>query len=275
MSTPLRVSSTIPHLFAFSFCIIFAVHGYVSLEATSALDRPSSTFALGYLFLPIYAAIQLGIGYLLGFIFRFLLRRFRFDLTFSHIKQLVIAFGITIILSGFSGYSAYQQVVENVALKTPRIISNAGRFERRNSIPVGAKKVAASSILTYDANTSGITWHGAPIVADVKDNTLILKSGEKPRLSYDFSGYTYVSSINILTVQQSSQQWLALLVKLRPTSGISMLLVYDALGQLRYEELLSHCQPKQSLTLYEAAGNNLLVANSCEDPIVLKLTSNG
>lgn len=267
MAKSLRISTLIPHLFAFTIAVVFVVHDYVFLEATAALGRPSSTFAIGYFFLPIYALLFWLISYIPGYAIRFLLRKFNLDRSIAYTQQLLLALCTTLILSAIAGYFAYQGVVATAAKQTPRVISNQGQFESLPSLPDDVNRVRQGAQLQRKANGfAPLNWHGQALAVALSDNQLRLDFPTK-RLVYDFSDYTYVSDIKTLT----TPQWLVVLVKLRPTSGLSMLLIYNQKGQLAYEELLSRCDAKQNMTLYRDTASYLLKVSACDQERILHL----
>lgn len=267
MAKAVRISTLIPHFVALTVAVVLVVHDYVFLEATAAIGRPSSTFAIGYFFLPIYALIFWVIGYLPGYAMRFLLRKFNLDRSTAYTQQLLIALCTTLILSAIAGYSAYQDVVATAAKQTPRVISNRGQFESLASLANDDNRVRVGSQIQRKANGfEPLNWQGEPLAVALSDNQLRLEL-PKQHVVYDFTGYTYVSDIRTLT----TPQWLVLLVKLRPTSGLSMLLIYNQNGQLAYEELLSRCNTEQNMTLYQSTASYLLKVSTCDQDRILHL----
>ena len=237
------------------------------------LGRPSSTAAIGYLFVPVYSIIVglvgLGVGYLLRLFLRNRGERNLVSLSSFFLRLTVVV----VALSGIGVWLALDSVVAYEKANAAQIIRDSGYFAKaklnRDNVPSGTKR-SLSNWTFEQPNQPPFVWNTRQFTVGVTDSTLMTIGieGQANSIKHDFRGRTYLTEVEVLPVQwiQKQPEHLVVLARLRATSFRSMLLIYDPNGSLIYEELLERCGPRERQymgTLNDIDGIALVV-NVCE-----------
>lgn len=273
MDRKISVANWIPLASAVVTASFVASYMLAGLIGEEKLGRPSSTAAIGYLFVPVYSFIIGVVGLGVGFLLRLFLRnRGERDLITpsSFLLRLVV---VAVAVSGIGVWLALDSVIAYEKANAAQIIKDSGSFVKaklsRDNVPSITKR--AFNNWSYEQpNQAPFVWNAKKSTVRVTDSTYMTISieGQDNSIKHDFRGRTYLTEIDVLPVQRAQKQpeHLAVLVRLRATSFRSMLLVYDSNGSLLYEALLDRCGPKERQ--YMGTVNDLdglaLVVNVCE-----------
>ncbi|MCP4491825.1 MAG: hypothetical protein GY820_31640 [Gammaproteobacteria bacterium] len=269
MEKTISVAKSLPYTFALVSGVFVASYMFTGMFAESSIGRPSSTAALGFIFAPIYTLIVAFIGFIIGIIPRFFLKK-RGDKDLVKKSSYLIKIAIiTILIGAISGGIAVKQVIDYEAYNSPHLLSNKANFIKtmysENDIPSISNK--AKLVWEYDnTNIGPFTWNQLSLTPKVHNSTqLLISSDDQNALSYNFNGYTYVTEVSLLPINNTdNSSYLAVLVRLRATSFRSMLLIYDNKFNLVYEELLDRCGRKQYMGSTATIEGEAITVNICE-----------
>lgn len=120
-----------------------------------------------------------------------------------------------------------------------------------------------------------VEWNGnTVIISDWGAGVIIRKSYGQVIATADLSAFDYVTEVHpaIFCGMAPDDEWLAVLVKLRATSHRSMLLIYNSLGKLAYQEYLERDYYPEELRVADdregkpvlIAGRNKVIAWLCQ-----------
>jgi len=258
---------------AFVAASFVASYMLAGLIGEAKLGRPSSTAAIGYLFVPVYSFIVGLVGLGVGFLLKALLRkRGERDLIkpSSFIFRLMM---VVIAVIGLAAWSAIDNVVTYEKANAAQIIKNPGQFTRTQLTGGEVPSVTRRAINNWtfeQPNQPPFIWNEKKTTVRVTNSTYMTVSADSHNrtINYDFRGRTYLTEIDVLPLQwkQKQPEYLAVLARLRATSHRSMLLVYDSNGGLLYEELLDRCGPKerQYMGIVNDLDGPALIVNVCE-----------
>ena len=254
------------------------VAGYMlsALNAEFEIGRPSSTAAIGYIFVPIYAGIVALIGVGIGFILKAVLKGRGEQDKVSLPKYLFATTSILLLSWFFAANIGIKQVEEFEDYNKPKLLSNTGKFVKTSLNRDVAPTTRTYAKLVWDFERESIE----PILlangnaqAKVINSTLlkiIFKNAKS--LSYDVSNYSYITEVSALNYPSDAKNdsYLVVLVRLRATSFRSIILIYNQEHQLVYEELLDRCGRKQYLGTVDTIDGEGLIVNLCSPFILTK-----
>lgn len=269
MEKKISIARSMPLTIAIIAGTFVASYMFAGLSTEASIGRPSSTFVIGYIFAPIYSLIVAGIGYIIGLIPRFFLKKRGEKDLVKKSTYIIYASIITILLGSFSAATAIKQVIDYEEFNKPHLLSNKAEFKKtiysESEIPSVSKQ--AELVWEYDnTNMEPLLWNQMKLTTKVQNSTqLSILVDEATKATYDFQGYTYITEISILPITNAENiNYLAVLVRLRATSSRSMLLIYDQIFTLIYEELLDRCGRKQYMGSTSALDGEVIVVNICE-----------
>lgn len=281
MDRKISISNWIPLASAVVPACFVAAFMLAGLIGEEELGRPSSTAAIGYLFVPVYSFIVGAVGLSVGFLLRLFLRnRGERDLITpsSFLLRLVV---VVVAVSGIGVWLALDGVIAYEKANAAQIIRDSGYFVKaklnRDDVPSITKRTL-SNWTHEQPNQPPFVWNTKKSTVRVTDSTYLTIDieGQANSITHDFRNRTYLTEIDVLPVQwtQKQPEHLVVLARLRATSFRSMLLIYDSNGSLLYEELLERCGPRERQ--YMGTVNDLdglaLVVNVCE-PFKLTLAA--
>jgi len=273
MDRRISVANWMPLASAIVPACFVAAYMLGGLIGEEKLGRPSSTAAIGYLFVPVYSFIVGVIGLGVGFLLRLFLRKSGERNLMSPSSFFLRLAVVVVAVSGIGVWLALDSVVAYEKANAAQIIRDSGYFAKvklnRDNVPSVTKR-SLSNWTFQQPNQPPFVWNTKQYTVRVTDSTLMTIGIESQAhtIKHDFRGRTYLTEIEALPVKWSQKQpeYLAVLARLRATSFRSMLLIYDPNGSLLYEELLERCGPKEHQ--YMGTVNDLdgpaLVVNVCE-----------
>jgi len=273
---PDKFPFNLPYLLAGFIGGFGAIFGLTALMAEPFIGRPSSTHVLGFIFVPIYAALLALTCFCVGLVARGVVGRFVMPRSISKRGNQImnILFLCFLGLAFFSGvaFVEYKEIKQR-----PHVIFDIGQIMKISpSTWIGTKQNEAAFVFTiYSDDKEKIApfqWNGKKIDFKViDDNTLkILDKGGNEIIMADLKKFDdYIGGIYALQFgsDNSASKGLAVLVQLRATSRRSMLLIYDSAGKLIYQELLQHRGDSEMSIITDASGNEYLYVNVHEPTI--------
>lgn len=277
---PDKFPFNLPYLLAGYIGGFGGMFGLTALLAEMFIGRPSSTHAIGFIFVPVYAAllalISFGVGLILrGIVGKIVVSR---SITKRGNQIINILFLSFLGLALFSGvaFVQYQEIKQR-----PHVIFDMGQITKISpSLLKGTKQTEATfvfSIYTDDKDkVSPFQWNGKNIDFKVDNNTLkIIEKGSSELITADLTKYDYIGRIYVLqfAADPSDPKDLAFLVSLRATSNRSMLLIYDSMGKLIYEELLDRRGDSEMSIMTKPSGKEYLYVN-VDKPTIYSINTN-
>ncbi|RUO31856.1 hypothetical protein CWE12_02340 [Aliidiomarina sedimenti] len=224
----------------------------------------SSTAALGSIFLLLVLVVLWGVGNLLGRILMRVYAKLGGPPSVSALKFSIAAIALT-IAGAATGYHFGTQVGQVVAERwQPRVILNSEGLVRQTLSPGGPE---LSEMRPTQRNwPHAFNWNSeqATLTIDADRAVSIRVPFLQQPISYK-PEISYVSFIRVQPVVWHDNEYLAVLMTLRPTSQRSALAVFDVQGQLIYEELLQRClhPEEQQFASSNVGGSQMLMVNHC------------
>lgn len=272
-----KFPTNIPQILASFVSAIFLSYYLTGLILEMKFGRPSSTSAVGFIFILIYAIFLLLIGYAAGLLIRFIVSRFTVERTMSKksLYWIYAVFSLTIIVASIAGSVSFKTYED---AQKPHVIINAAAVAKipdlqyQDSNQIDAKFLL--SIFDDDKIENGaLPWNNKIIRFKLSRDTnslAILDDAGKQLIQIDLSGFDYITRVYAVpvTVNDSNTKGLAVLVNLRSTSRRSVLLVYNAENNLLYQELLYRvCIDNLMKTVRDKSGKEYLWLN-LDTPII-------
>jgi hypothetical protein len=242
-----KFPTNIPQILAPFISAIFLSYYLTGLILEMKFGRPSSTSAIGFVFIPVYAIFLLLLGYAAGLLVRSIVSRFTVERTISKktIYSIYAAFLVAVLASSIAGGVSFK-IYEDA--QKPHVIINSaaviklpdGQYEDSNQ--VDAKFLL--SIFDDDKIKNGtLPWNSRIIRFKLfKDanSLVVLDDAGAQLMQIDLNAFDYITRVYAVpvTTNDSMKKGLAVLVNLRSTSRRSVLLIYNADNKLLYQELL-------------------------------------
>jgi hypothetical protein len=208
------------------------------------IGRPSSTWAIGLLWLPAYAALPAIGGLALGFAFKLLFRKLNIFHELPAISLLLLI--LPLIFSMYVSTSIGLKKIKALeALSSPHVVLTNGKVIKLSRVPVG-NSIFMTASLVWSLSSDKvpvhfIIWNKKQIAVESVENRIIVSDGQKQVLiETDLSSFNYVRELYAIPFKYDllKEDALAVIANLRATSNRSMLLIYNADNILIYQEIL-------------------------------------
>jgi hypothetical protein len=210
---PKEFPTNIPRILAGFIGLNFGTYYMTALIVEMKIGRPSSTSAIGFVFIPIYILILMSLCYLAA-----------------------------LVITSFAGWD---NAAREESRQRPRVLFNTGQVKLISN-PIQIKdKVEGNLVLSiYEEDNEKIrpvVWNGKEVKFDREGNILKIERINGGELvpadlrEFDYIGRVYAVPVNMAG---TDRQALGVVVRLRPTSKRAIFLVYDSAGKLVYQELL-------------------------------------
>jgi hypothetical protein len=266
--------------FPFIFGILFTTisGGFLvgNLIAETTIGRPSSTSAIGYIFLPI-ASLSMGIlGFAIAAFISHLIGRYLsrwgnvIDIKSPRVIILfLICLSVGVYLSAHVGYnSGYNNIKHFEELSKPHVIIDSKVISKVANLPPTVLKFQPS-VITWDLsmgsetifhsligwitkaqkNTPTVSWNKqmVTVVSSERNVISIRDSMKRIIVETDLSKYDYTREVWAVPIcfYLDKPEYLAVFANLRSTSNRAIILVYNSQGTIVYQEGLArkNCDP--------------------------------
>jgi len=272
-----KFPTNIPQILSPFIGAIFLSYYLTGLIFEMKFGRPSSTSAIGFVFIPIYAVFLLLIGYAVGLIIRFIVSRFTAERTLSKkaIYTIYVAFLAVILVSSIAGGVSFKIYEDR---QKPHVIINSSAVSKLPDVQyLESNQTDAKFLLSIfedDKIKNGtLTWNDKTIhfrLAKDTNSLVVLDEIGAQLLQIDLSELDYITRVYAVPVNidASKKKGLAVLVNLRSTSRRSVLLIYNAEKKLLYQELLYRvCIDNLMKTVKDKSNQEYLWLN-LDEPII-------
>lgn len=275
---PDKFPFNVPYLLAGFIGGFGAIFGLTALIAEGYIGRPSSTQAIGFIFVPIYAAILALLCFGVGLVARGIIGKFVVPRSISQRTNQIInvLFLCVLVLAFFFGVAFIKKQEEK---QKPHVVFDSGRVIKMSPSEIKGKKerevTFVFSIYSDEKNnTASFQWNGKKLDFKViSDNILKVFDQEgKELITADLKKYDYIGRVHVLqfALNDSNAKGLAVLVRLRATSQRSILLIYDPSGKLIYQELLERHGDSEMNIMTDSSGKEYLYVN-VEKPCIYSI----
>lgn len=273
-----RFPADLPIFGAIVGAIGFAAFGYTAMYVEEHFGRPSSTFGLGYLFVPIWALIYGLLGFIVGLLVRFAWRRARPASAgpVRRTRSLQVSL-ITVVLLA-SAYGA-ARVLINEAQSQPEIIVDLGGVSHSLAPNSDPAVRSHTQLLGRDELTQSISWghNDSTILID----GLRVQLSDRRRSSFvdlDARGLDYLTRIDAAPVFGPGQDepFLVVVIAGRATGRRALVTVlshdYQPLFQQRVYRFWELGSPPLEIRRNPTDGEELAVVGpECAESLILRL----
>jgi hypothetical protein len=227
-----------------------------SVTAEMMFGRPSSTSVIAFPFALIYGVGGAAVGGIIGFIVRLAWRRTKWA---GPIDRRIVAAAVMLVITVPTAL-AIRSVLADEAFNAPRVIvSNAHvvRSDGRSVLnPVTPATLVWASLPDDAPHVKEISWNGHTVRVGMDGDRMLVKAGDVAATPIDISRLDYVREVYGVTATgiEGRSEWLALLVRLRATGRRELLVIFDPVGTLAYEELIERRTGLTDNTVLWSAG---------------------
>lgn len=272
-----KFPANIPQILAPFIGAIFLSYYLTGLIFEMKFGRPSSTSAIGFVFIPVYAVFLLMIGYAVGLVIRFIVSRFTADRILSKkiIYTIYAAFLAVVLVSSIAGgvsFKIYEDRQKPHVIISSATVSKLSDVKHLESNQADARLLL--SIFEDDKIKNGtLSWNGKTIrfkLAKDANSLAVFDEVGAQLLQIDLSVFDYITRVYAVpvTIDASKQKGLAVLVNLRSTSRRSMLLIYNADKKLLYQELLYRVRIDNLMKTVMDKSNQEYLWLNLDEPII-------
>lgn len=226
---------------------------FAGITTESVIGRPSPDQMAGTLLfgLPFLGGLGALVGAVLGGVAGLLIGRTR--LARSGRSVVLAAFALVLLIGGLSGIQVARQSEDR---NRPRVVQTTDAVARLSGFgtlaPATPATLMFSSLPTGESAT--LVWRGGTVGVRLDGSTLIVSDDSGMVSEVNLAGLDYVREVlGVTATAGQSQEWLALLVRLRATGRRELLLIYDSTGALVHEELLARTKSGPQEVLWNAS----------------------
>ena len=254
----------------------FLAFGYTGLYVEMHFGRPSSTFGLGYLFVPIWALLYGVLGFAAGALIRFIWRRARpSGDSARRTRGLQLSLGGVVLLASVYGAAG---VFINEAQSRPAIVIDSGIVT--HSVAVNSDSVVrgATQVLGQDMTPQPVSW-GRNDSAVLVDGLHVQFNDRRrsPFVDLDATGLDYLNRIHVapLFVRGRVEPFLVVVIAGRATGRRALVTVlspeYRIVFQQRVERFWELASPALEIRRDAADGEEIAVVGpDCAKSLILK-----
>jgi hypothetical protein len=219
----------------------FLVFGFSAMHAESSIGRPSSTSALGYIFIPIYAVGFAGFGFISGLLGRRLWAR-RFPTSDSARPISWISYAVLLVVLVSCGFLGASLVAKSEQDAQPAVVIDRGIFIRE--MAQNNDETARGPTTLYDSlkddSPRPFSWGSKTVNLNLSGGEIQIGDPKSSRASISTSALEYVTKIEAVSFRMRSapQELLALVISGRATGRRAVVLILNDRYEVLFEERL-------------------------------------
>jgi hypothetical protein len=271
-----RFPNDLPTFGGLASALGFLAFGYTALYFEMHFGRPSSTFGLGYLFVPIWALLYGALGFAAGALIRFIWRRAHApEESASRTRGLQISLCAVVLLAALYGAAG---VFINETQSQPAIVIDHGIVA--NSIAADSNPVVrlATQVMGRDEIAQSVTW-GRNDSAILIDGLRVQFNERRrsPFVDLDATGLDYLNRIHVapLFVRGKVEPFLVVVIAGRATGRRALVTVlspeYQIVFQQRAERFWELTSPSLEIRRDTTDGQEIAVVGpDCAQSLILK-----
>jgi hypothetical protein len=260
-----RFPGDLPIFGALAFGLGFLAFGYTALYVELHFGRPSSTFGLGYLFVPIWALVYGMLGLAAGALVRFISRRAH-PAPAGNVRRtrwLQLSLVAVVLLASVYGAA---RVLVNETQSQPEIVIDTGTIGHSVAANSDSAIRGAVRVLSRDETTRSISWgrNDSAILID----GLRVQFNDRRRSHFvdlDAAGLDYLNQIHVapLFVRGKAEPFLVVVIAGRATGRRALVTVlspdYQIVFQQRVERFWELSSTPLEIRRHAADGSEIAV----------------
>ena len=236
----MHIPRDFPVLCALALGLGFLAFGATSMYTEFSIGRPSSTAALGYIFVPIFSIAFAGVGYIGGAI----VRKFWAERISTSQQKAVPLWALSAALIAVLCIAAAlgsRSVVESEADAMPAVVLDTDIFARE--LVSNADTAARSSVKLYDFDEAPkvMRWGGNSSQLEVEHDHLRIRDMQSAKIaSISTRGLNYVTRIDASALRSGNGrgEMLVIVISGRATGRRSVVAILSSNYELLFEERL-------------------------------------
>ena len=210
------------------------------------VGRPSSTWVIGFVWIPILVLKPAFIGLLIG-ITAWIILRPLYSVRLLSATEVRIIKWILILLIFASAAAGVIKISKESAQYAPRIVYTSGEIEKINKVPFESYE-ATDATLTWESSVKerqpggSISWNGENIDIHSVDEYIIISDPNQilKRMKVSLDEIRYISKVYAITAKfdRNTPEHLAVLAQVRAIRDCYILLILDSQKELSFQEIL-------------------------------------
>lgn len=241
-------------------------YGAGAFATETLVGRPSSTSALGLVFLLPLALLSAVLGFALGHALGVVARRAHVGAEVSMRPYRAVLALTVLATAALAGWAGALPVLRHERRHAPRVIDDTGVVNRRSG---GMEECAAPTPapvvcdIAEDLSSQTIVWNGRDLtVGCTRDGMITLSDDASGQMAaVDLTDFEYLREVRAGAVRQSDgREALAVLAEMRATGRRAMFVWIDADGRRAFQELLERTAPSEDEPLAICAGDDRAAA---------------
>lgn len=216
----------------------FLAFGYTALYVEMHFGRPSSTFGLGYLFVPIWAVIYGAFGFTAGALIRIIWRRTHPETADGANRTRGLQLSLVAVILVASLYGAVRVFI-NETQSQPAIVVDAGIIGHDMAANSDPTVRGATQVFGRDETTQAISW-GRNDSAILIDGLRVQFNDRRrsPFVDLDATGLDYVNQVHVapLYVRGTVEPFLVVVIAGRATGRRALVTVLSPEYQMVFQQ---------------------------------------
>ena len=238
------IDSLAPQALALIFGLAALSAAVAALVADFSMGRPSSSSALGIVFMFPVALLAAVLGFAIGHVIGILLRKWNVTPAVP-LKPYRFVMALVLLAVMAAGAAAgARPVLKREGMHFPRVLVGADVMQKSDGRPDNCTQITPA-VVACDLGTRqtsySLAWNGRDVtIGCTREGRITLSDASSGVItSIDLSAYEYVRQVRVAGARQTDgREALAMLAALRARGDREMFLVIDADGRSVYQELL-------------------------------------
>jgi hypothetical protein len=264
----LGIPSSLPWLLALFSAACFCAYNLSGLIVHMQIGRPSSTAGIAFLFVPAIGAVVGGVCAVIGVVMMHLLLRAGVNVRLSRAASWGLLTGGAAVVLALAAAGRSAATEDEMARPQPAVMKTSDRV-RKLEVPAPVSDEPAKSPLNFEGDwgkTTGgqIEWNGALVdVSHEGGEVTVRRSDGRLIATTDLREFEFVTRVHsaVFCGASEGERRLAVLIKLRATSGRSMLYIFGSSGETVYQEYMDrNYYPDELRVANDREGRQVLLA---------------
>lgn len=224
------------------------------------VGRPPSTWILGFFWLPVFIFKPALIGLLIGSATWLMFRPFNSPRPLSPTEAKILKMFLIFLIST-SALAGIIKIVKEASHYAPHIVYTSDEITKTNGIPFQSYNLA-NAVQTWETRafeeslSTPISWNGETITVYSVDDSMVIANQNQivKRMKLGNDDIRYMPDVYAIPVRfnKNKPDYLAVLVEARAIRDCYILLIFNAQGQLSFQEILKETKrtsnPMQKIT---------------------------
>lgn len=270
-----RLPRDLPLFGALLLGLSLMAFGYAAMYVDLWIGRPSSTAALGFLFVPIWSVLAAVVGLILGFVARAAWRRARSPTEPERQTwALLVTLGCVVAVSAGAGLL---DVIQNEQEAKPHIRFNSGALVREVRADAAKPLRISNALYDLDNKLSQLSWGSNRSELLFEDDRVVLRDTVTGKnVEFRTSALDYINRVDAVPVSIApGQALLAVAISGRATGRRAVIAVIDENYNVIFEEQVERFwelrdTPIEVRTGTAAAFEYIVFGPRCDRSLILR-----